>query len=100
MEHLVEDPAARRSLRDAGIAVSILLALPLTLIVEWLGYTMIENAASWGELTVLALFALPLVTALLAIALTLSARPLWLRLSTAALLVLAPPAILFGAFHG
>jgi hypothetical protein len=90
----------RRSWSDAGLALSIVLAVPLAMIVEGLGVIMVENAAGWREFGVLGLFSIPLLTAWAAIALSLSARPLRLRLSVAALLLLAPPALLLGAFNG
>jgi hypothetical protein len=92
--------ANRRLWSDAGLALSIVLAVPLAMIVESLGIVMVENSARWGELAVLALFAIPLLTVWAAIALSLSSRAPWLRLSVAALLLLAPPALLFGAFNG
>jgi hypothetical protein len=88
--------ASRRSWADAGLAVTIVLAVPLAVIVEGLGVMMVENSATVSELAVLGLFALPLLTGWAAIALSLARRPLSLRLAVAALLLLAPPLILLG----
>jgi uncharacterized membrane protein YuzA (DUF378 family) len=48
---------------------------------------------------VLGLFALPLVTAWMGIAISLASRALWLRVSVAALLLLAPPAFLLAVWN-
>jgi len=100
MEQAISSPpAGRRLSSDIGLGVSIVLAVPLAMIVEGLGLVMVENAATWRELAVLGLFALPLLTAVAAIALSLTGRPLWLRWTVAALLVLVPPVILLGVWH-
>ena len=71
----------------------------LSVVVEDLVAVMLANSATWRELAVLSLFAVPLVTGWVAIALSLSARPAWLRLSVAALLLLVPPLVLFGVWN-
>lgn len=96
---VVQQPGRRLNWSDAGIAVSVVLAVPLAMLVEGLAYAMVANAATWRELAVLGLFALPLLTAWSAIALSLSDRPVGLRLAVAALLLLAPPLILMGVWH-
>jgi hypothetical protein len=93
--------AVRRStLANAGLALCIALAVVFGMIVEGVGALMVESNATWRELAVLGLFAVPLVTGWVAIAITLADRPLGLRLSVAGLLLLVPPAVLFGAFNG
>jgi hypothetical protein len=88
--------AGRRTLSDVGLALTILLAVPLAMIVEDLSLIMARNAAGWGEFGVLALFALPLVTSWAAIAISLASRPLRLRLAAAAILLVVPPVLLLG----
>jgi hypothetical protein len=101
MERAVVTPLARkRNWSDWGLAVSVALAIPLAMIVEAIGYIMVENSATWSQMAVLGLFAVPLVTGWAAIAIGLSSRPLWVRLSVAALLLLLPPALLFGVWNG
>ncbi|MBO0749391.1 MAG: hypothetical protein J2O44_03035 [Porphyrobacter sp.] len=92
-------PAGKRSWSDIGLAVMIVLTVPLAMIVEALSVIMAENAAGWREYAVLALFAAPLVTAWAAIGISLASRPVWLRTAVAALVLLVPPVLLFGAFN-
>jgi hypothetical protein len=60
---------------------------------------MFENDADQYALAVLGLFATPLLTTWVAIAIWLASRSLWLRWTVAALLLLAPPLILFGMLN-
>lgn len=100
MEHAVSSiPARRRLSSEIGLAVSIFLAVPLAIIVEGLALAMIQNAATWRELAVLGLFALPLLTAVAAIALSLTGRPRWLQWAVAALLLLVPPVVLLSVWR-
>jgi hypothetical protein len=92
-------PAGKWRWRDAGLWVAIVLAVPLAMVVEGLGVLMVENSATWGELAVLSLFAVPLLTGWGAIALSLSGRPPRLRWAVAALLLLGPPLILAGLWN-
>ena len=87
-------PVGRRNWSDIGLAVTIVLAVPLAMIVEELSLIMARNSATWGELGVLALFAAPLITTWAAIAISLASRPLKFRLAVAALLLLVPPALI------
>ena len=96
----VSQTIRRQGLANAGLALCILLAVVFGVIVEGLVALMVENSANWRELAVLGLFAVPLVTGWVAVAISLAGRPFWLRLSVAALLLLVPPAVLFGAFNG
>ena len=97
MPEAVASKSPRRlSWADTGLALCIALAVVFAVIVEDLVAMMLANSATWRELAVLGLFAVPLVTGWVAIALSLSARPAWLRLSVAALLLLVPPLILAG----
>jgi hypothetical protein len=94
IERAVEAGVRRRNWSDVGVGVSVVLAVPLAMIVEWLAAVMIENSAKGADFAVLSLFAVPLVTAWAAIALSLSAKPVGIRLAVAALLLLAPPLLL------
>ena len=96
----ISQAARRQSLASVGLALCIALAAVFGVIVEGLAALMVENSASWRELAVLGLFAVPLVTGWVAIAISLAERPFWLRLSVAALLLLVPPALLFGLWNG
>ena len=101
IERLAETSAVRKPYwPNVGVAVSVVLAVPLAMIVEWLAAVMIENSATGADWAVLSLFAVPLVTAWAAIALSLSSKPAGMRLAVAALLLLAPPVLLFGVFNG
>jgi zinc transporter ZupT len=92
---------ARQSLSsDIGLAISIALAVPLAMTVEGLAVVMVDNAATRSELAVLGLFAVPLLTVWAAIALSLWTRPVRLRWSAAALLLLLPPLLLAGFWNG
>jgi hypothetical protein len=100
MEQAVAPRAtAKRYWSDLGLALAVVLSVPLAMIVEYLSLVMAENSASWSELGVLGLFALPLVTAWVGIALSLASHALWLRLSVAVLLLFVPPAFLFIAWY-
>lgn len=92
-------PARRPRLRDVGLALSIALAVIFAVIVEDLIAVMLAHSASWSELAVLSLFAVPLGTGWVAIAISLAERPLWVRLGVAALLLLVPPLILLGVWN-
>jgi hypothetical protein len=92
-------PAGRGRLANAGLALSIVLAVVFAVIVEDLLALMLANSATWGELAVLLLFAVPLLTGWAAIAISLSGRPMGLRLGVAALLLLVPPLVLVGVWH-
>jgi hypothetical protein len=89
----------RRNLAGLGIALSVVLAVPLAMIVEGLAFMMVENSATWRELAALGLFAVPLVTGWVAIAISLAGRPFRLRLGVAALLLVVPPALLLGVWN-
>jgi len=93
------EPLRRVNLRDAGLAVCIALAMIFAVIVEDLVAVMIAHSASLSELAVLSLFAVPLVTGWVAIAISLAERPIRLRLGVAALLLLLPPLILLGVWN-
>ena len=93
-------PRRAPSLGDAGIALCVVLAVPFAMFVEWFGYLLVERSVGFDEWAAFSVFAVPLVTVWWAIALTLSARQLWLRLGVAALLLLVPPIILFGVLNG
>jgi hypothetical protein len=97
---IAPDPARRRNLAGIGIAVSVVLAVPLAMIVEGLAFMMVENSATWRELAVLGLFAVPLVTGWAAIAICVAGRSFRLRLGVAVLLLLVPPALLLGLWNG
>jgi len=96
MEAAIAEPARRWNLAGVGMALSIALAVVYGVVVEDLGLIMVRNNADQFALAVLGLFATPLLTTWVAIAIWLVSRPLWLRWTVAALLVLAPPLILFG----
>lgn len=95
-EGAIPEPAPRLGLRELGMAVSIALAVLYGVVVEDMGLIMLRNDAGQFAFAVLGLFATPLLTTWVAIAIWLAHRPLWLRWSVAALLLLAPPLILFG----
>jgi hypothetical protein len=95
-EAAVSAPRRRSGLSDVGLALSIVLAAIFAVIVEGLFALMLAHSATWRELAVLSLFAVPLLTGWAAIAMSLWSRPLPVRLSVAALLLLLPPAILLG----
>jgi hypothetical protein len=95
-EAAISEPARRFGLRELGMAVSIALAVLYGVVVEDMGLLMIQNRAGEFAFVVLGLFATPLLTTWVAIAIWLAHRPPWLKLSVAALLLLAPPLILFG----
>jgi len=98
-EAALPQPARRWSLREIGMALSIVLAVIYGVVVADLGMIMVQNDADQSALAVLGLFASPLFTTWVAIAIWLARRQLWLKLSVGALLVLAPPLILFGALN-
>jgi hypothetical protein len=98
-EAALPQPARRWSLREIGMALSIALAVAYGVVVADLGLIMVQNDAGQAALAVLGLFATPLLTTWVAIAIWLARRQLWLRWTVAALLLLAPPLILFGALH-
>jgi hypothetical protein len=99
METAIAEPAPRWNLASLGMALSIALAVIYGVVVEDLGLIMVRNNADNYAMAVLGLFATPLLTTWVAIAIWLGSRPLWLRWSVAALLLLAPPLILFGALN-
>jgi hypothetical protein len=90
------EPRHAWTLTELGMALSIALAIIYGVIVADFALVMIENDADQTAIAVLGLFATPLLTSWVAIAIWLARRPLWLRWSVAALLVLAPPLILTG----
>jgi len=92
-------PMRRWSLTEVGMALSIALAVAYGVLVADLGLIMLQNDADQSAFAVLGLFATPLLTTWVAIAIWLASRPLWLRWTVAALLLLAPPLILFGALN-
>jgi hypothetical protein len=98
-DEAVANPDRRSSLTDLGIWLSVVLAVMYGVVVEDLGLIMARNNADQFELAVLGLFAIPLLTTWVAIAIWLAARPLWLRWSVAALLLLSPPLILAGLLN-
>ena len=100
MEQAAAPQAGRRlKLADLGMALSVALAVVYGVIVWDLGRVMVEGVASQRAFAVLGLFATPLLTTWVAIAIWLASRPVWLKLTVAALLLLAPPMILFGAYN-
>jgi hypothetical protein len=90
------EPRHAWTLTELGMALSIALAIIYGVIVADFALVMIENDADQTAIAGLGLFATPLLTSWVAIAIWLARRPLWLRWSVAALLVLAPPLILTG----
>jgi hypothetical protein len=89
----------RRTLTELGMALSIALAVVYGVVVADLALIMFENDADQYALAVLGLFAIPLLTTWVAIAIWLASRSLWLRWTVAALLLVAPPLILFGVLN-
>jgi hypothetical protein len=89
-------PRHNWTLTEFGMAVSIALAIVYGVIVADFALVMIENDADQKAIAVLGVFATPLLTSWVAIAIWLARRPLWLRWSVATLLVLGPPLILMG----
>jgi hypothetical protein len=95
MKRAIEaDPVRRSNLGDTGLGLSIVLATIFAVIVEYLLAVMLTHSAGWSEIGVLSVFAVPLVTGWVAIAISLAERPLWVRGAVAALLILVPPALL------
>jgi len=92
-------PVRRLNLRDAGLAVCIALAVIFAVIVADIIAVMIAHSATWSELAVLSVFAVPLVTGWVAIGISLADRSLSLRVRVAALLLLVPPLILLGVWN-
>jgi hypothetical protein len=99
MEAVIPRPARRWGLAEFGMALSIGLAVVYGVVVENLGLIMLQNDADQSALAVLGLFATPLLTTWVAIAIWLASRPLWLRWTVAGLLLLGPPLILFGVLN-
>jgi hypothetical protein len=81
------------------MAISIALAVIYGVLLEDIGLVMVQNRADGFAFAVLGLFAVPLFTTWVAIAIWLAKGPLSLRMVVAALLVLGPPLILFGALN-
>ena len=98
-EAAIAEPSRRAGLRELGMVVSIVLAVIYGVVVEDMGLLMIQNDAGNFAFAVLGLFATPLLTTWVAIAIWLAHRPVWLRWAVAALLLLAPSLILFGALN-
>ena len=98
-EAAIANPGGRWTLTELGMAVSIALSVVYGVVVADLGLIMLRNNADQHALAVLGLFATPLLTSWVAVAIWLASRPLWLRLTVAALLLLAPPLILFGVLN-
>jgi len=95
-EAAIPRPARHSGLAEVGMVLSIALAVVYGVVVENLGLIMLQNDADQSALAVLGLFATPLLTTWVAIAIWLASRPLWLRWMVAALLLLSPPLILAG----
>jgi hypothetical protein len=95
----IAEPGGRRSLTQIGMALSIALTVVYGVVVADLALIMFRNDADQHALAVLGLFATPLLTSWVAIAIWLASRSLWLKLSVGALLLLAPPLILFGVVN-
>ncbi len=89
----------RWSLANIGMALSVGLAVIYGVVVEDMALIMYQNNAGDFAFAVLGLFATPLLTTWVAIAIWLASRPRWAQATVAALLLLAPPLILFGALH-
>lgn len=89
-------PRRRRNLAEYGMALSIALTVVYGVIIAGLSLFMLRNNADGKALAALGIFAIPLFTSWVAIAIWLASRPLWLRWTVAALLLLAPPLILLG----
>jgi len=101
IEQAAEAKSARRlNLRDVGLAICIVLATVFAVIVEDLVAVMVAHSASWSELAVLGVFAVPLVTGWIAITISLADYPLRVRWFVAALLLLVPPFVLLGVWNG
>jgi hypothetical protein len=98
-EATIAKPAHRPSLTEIGMALSIALTVIYGVVVGQLGLIMLQNDADQHALAVLGLFATPLLTSWVAIAIWLASRSLRLKLSVGALLLLAPPLILFGVLN-
>lgn len=95
----LSEPERRSGLSDIGLALSIVLATVFAVIVEDLLAIMLAHSATWRELAVLSLFAVPLLTGWVAIAICLAGRALWVRWSVAVLLVFVPPALLLAIWN-
>lgn len=95
----VQQPVRRWSMADTGMALSVALAVIYGVLVEEFGLVMLRNHADGHALAVLGLFAAPLLTSWVAIAIWMVSRPTWVRWSVAALLLLAPPLILVGLLN-
>ena len=95
----ISQAARRQSLASVGLALCIALAAVFGVIVEGLAALMVENSATWRELAVLGLFAVPLITGWVAIAISLASRALWLRIAVAVILLLVPPVLLLGLWN-
>ena len=100
MEQAAIPQSARRwKLAELGMGLSVALAIIYGVLVCEMGLIMLQNDAGEYAFAVLGLFATPLLTTWVAIAIWLAKRPRWLQLSTAALLLLAPPLILLGVLN-
>ena len=93
------EPPRRWKWAEVGMALSVALAVVYGVVVADMGLIMLRNNADDFAYAVLGLFATPLLTTWVAIAIWLAKRPRWLQLSTAALLLLAPPLILLGVLN-
>ena len=92
---------ARRKFADVGMAFAVACGVALTLTVEWMALIVLRGSSDRHAIIVLALFVVPLLISLGAIAFCLASRPAWTRWASALLILLVPPALLIsGAFHG
>ena len=86
---------------DLGLALTVALTLLFEAILCWVLARTHGVAADGRVWLTLALVASPLLLAMIAIAVSLAARPARVRWAVAALFLLVPPALFAtGAFHG
>jgi hypothetical protein len=90
----------RVTLHKAVVWLCIAFAAVLALAVEWMTMKVVAGGGGRRDWFALSLFIVPLLISLGAIALILSRRPVWVRWAAAATILVLPPVLLLGAFHG
>ena len=107
MGEAITPPSLRRQrVHDVGVALLVLLTAGLTFALEFMAWAAADSAAPVSGrdgafvAVVFALYGVPLLLSLGAIAISLKRRPLWARWAAAIFILLVPAGFMFGVLNG
>ena len=107
MAESMASPSLRKQrVHDVGVALLVLLTAGLTFALEFMAWvaadsdTPVSGRDGAFAAVVFALYGIPLLLSLGAVAISLKRRPLWARWAAAIFILLVPAGFMFGVLNG